>query len=274
MSTDPTRIVPFSFGSDTIDTGAFAQLTCVVSHGDTPISITWSLKGDIISSEPSITTTMIGARTSILIISSVGYRHSGEYRCNAINEAGMASYSTELKVNGDLCLSEGGKGSRKRCHFPQFCSFLLCRTLIYIMSTAGLDLETSLMQGHVTEPSYQSFSPSKLLLEVNLDSSLLITISEPPEILPMTFGKEIINEGDFGQLVCTVIRGDEPLAFTWSLQGDVVSSEPGLVTSQLGTRTSILMINSVGHRHIGKYTCNVSNQAGSISATAELKVNG
>jgi hypothetical protein len=93
--------VPFSFGSDTVDNGAYAQLTCVVSHGDTPIAITWSLKGDTVSSEPSITTTMIGQRTSILIISAVGYRHSGEYRCNAINDAGMASHSTELKVNGD-----------------------------------------------------------------------------------------------------------------------------------------------------------------------------
>ena len=90
----------------------------------------------------------------------------------------------------------------------------------------------------------------------------------------MNFGKDIVNEGDFGQLVCTVIRGDEPLSFTWSLQGDVVSSEPGLMTSQLGTRTSILMINSVGQRHVGKYTCNFSNIAGATSATAELKVNG
>ena len=101
-----------------------------------------------------------------------------------------------------------------------------------------------------------------------------LTFSESPEILPMNIGKEIVNEGDFGQLVCTVIRGDEPLSFTWSLHGDVVSSEPGLMTSQLGTRTSILMINSVGHRHIGKYTCNVSNVAGSASSTAKLKVNG
>ena len=111
-----------------------------------------------------------------------------------------------------------------------------------------------------------------MLFFVYLDKSPYL--SESPEILPMGFGKDIVNEGDFGQLVCTVIRGDEPLSFTWSLHGDVVSSEPGLMTSQLGTRTSILMINSVGHRHIGKYTCNVSNIAGATSATAELKVNG
>lgn len=93
-------------------------------------------------------------------------------------------------------------------------------------------------------------------------------------MLPITFGQDIVNEGDFGQLVCTVVRGDEPLAFTWHLHGDIVSSEPGLTTSQLGSRTSILMIQSVGHRHSGKYTCNVSNQAGSASSSTDLKVNG
>lgn len=99
--TEPPRIVPFNFGSEVIDEGAFAQLTCVVSHGDLPISITWSLKGDSINSEPSMSTTMVGSRTSILIITSVGYRHSGEYRCTARNEAGSDSYSAELKVNGE-----------------------------------------------------------------------------------------------------------------------------------------------------------------------------
>ena len=65
------------------------------------MSLSWSLKGDIISSEPSITTTMIGTRTSILIISSVGYRHSGEYTCRAKNKAGTSTQSATLKVNGE-----------------------------------------------------------------------------------------------------------------------------------------------------------------------------
>jgi len=83
-----------------------------------------------------------------------------------------------------------------------------------------------------------------------------------------------MDEGDFGQLVCTVLRGDEPFSLTWSLHGDIVSSEPGLQTSQIGSRTSMLMIDSVGPRHVGLYRCNVSNKAGSVSASAELKVNG
>ena len=97
---------------------------------------------------------------------------------------------------------------------------------------------------------------------------------EPPVVTPLSFGKEIVNEGDFGQLVCTVLRGDPPFSFQWSLQGDVVHTEPGLSTSQIGGRTSMLMINSVGHRHSGQYTWTGSNLAGVVSESTELKVNG
>ncbi len=83
-----------------MDEGSFAQVTCSVTKGDEPLTITWSLHGDVISSEPSLTTTMIGTRTSILIIGSVGYRHSGIYTCRAINPAGSVTHSAELKVNG------------------------------------------------------------------------------------------------------------------------------------------------------------------------------
>ena len=80
--------------------GDFAQLTCVITRGDKPLSITWSLKGDIINSDPTLTTTMIGTQTSFLMISSVDYQHSGTYTCRAENPAGVATHSAELKVNG------------------------------------------------------------------------------------------------------------------------------------------------------------------------------
>ena len=105
LITEPPEIVPFTFGADSIDQGKFAQLTCSIRSGDKPLAITWSLKGDIISSDPVMTTTMIGQQTSLLIITSVDYQHSGVYTCRAENPAGIATYSAELKVNGKKILS-------------------------------------------------------------------------------------------------------------------------------------------------------------------------
>ena len=98
---EPPSIVPFSFGRDVIDSGEYAQLTCVVSRGDMPITITWSLKGQELNSGPSITTNMLGRRASILIISNVDYSHVGEYTCRATNMAGSVTYAAKLNVNGN-----------------------------------------------------------------------------------------------------------------------------------------------------------------------------
>ena len=98
---EPPKIVPFSFDTS-VNEGDVAQLARFVSRGDEPLRITWSLKGDIISSEPSLTTTMMGNRASMLMITSVGYRHSGTYTCTASNNAGAVQHSAELKVKGKL----------------------------------------------------------------------------------------------------------------------------------------------------------------------------
>jgi hypothetical protein len=113
-----------------------------------------------------------------------------------------------------------------------------------------------------------------MILKNNKKCFNVLILSEPPKILPFSFGQNTINEGQIGQLVCTVIGGDEPFSITWSLQGDELSSGPDLTTSQIGSRTSILMINSVAHRHSGTYTCNVSNYAGTALHSAKLVVNG
>ena len=80
---------------------------CAVTRGDRPLSITWSLKGDIISSDPVLTTTMIGHQTSLLIISAVDYQHSGTYTCRAENPAGIRTHSAELQVNGNYMHGTG-----------------------------------------------------------------------------------------------------------------------------------------------------------------------
>ena len=104
---EPPQIIPFTFGKPVTDSGDFAQLTCVVSRGDMPVTITWSLKGQKLNSGPSITTTMVGTRTSMLIISDVDFTHIGEYTCRATNKAGSVTHSAVLKVNGKGVVTQG-----------------------------------------------------------------------------------------------------------------------------------------------------------------------
>ena len=94
--------MPLTFGADTLDEGQLAQVMCFVTKGDEPLKISWSLHGEIVSSEPSLTTTSLGTRTSMLSIQNVGYRHSGTYTCTATNKAGSSSQSVKLHVNGNL----------------------------------------------------------------------------------------------------------------------------------------------------------------------------
>ena len=102
----------------------------------------------------------------------------------------------------------------------------------------------------------------------------LIFSSEPPKIAPFSFPSDIVDEGSYVQVMCSVVKGDEPLKITWHLQGAVVSSEPSLTTTMLGTRSSILTITNVGYRHAGEYACMAQNPAGAVTHSAELRVKG
>ena len=98
--------------------------------------------------------------------------------------------------------------------------------------------------------------------------------TEQPELSPLSFGGDILNEGDFAQVSCIVRKGDQPLAISWSFHGSNITSELGIVITPLGVRGSSLMIPSVGHKHRGTYTCKASNAAGVQTKRVELNVNG
>lgn len=98
------HITPFEFEGEA-NTDDSVQLTCYVSKGDTPLTISWTLNGKKISSHSGISVVPIGERTSLLIISSVQAEHAGVYTCTAANRAGQVVHNATLLVNG-ICVFE------------------------------------------------------------------------------------------------------------------------------------------------------------------------
>ena len=101
-----------------------------------------------------------------------------------------------------------------------------------------------------------------------------IPFLEPPMMLPISFGSNVMSEGDFAQVSCIVSRGDQPLTISWTFHGNDISSELGIITTPIGNRGSMLVIGSVANHHRGNYTCTASNKAGVRQETASLNVNG
>ena len=84
--------------------GDFAQISCIITSGDQPVTLAWSFHGEGNSkrtlSDDGIAITNIGKRMSMLVIDQVRSTHQGSYTCRATNPAGTKFHTALLKVNG------------------------------------------------------------------------------------------------------------------------------------------------------------------------------
>lgn len=101
--------------------------------------------------------------------------------------------------------------------------------------------------------------------------SLLLVL---PKIHPFSFGDDPSYLGDSATVQCSLIAGDMPVKFSWSLNGKNVEDIPGVTTGSFGKKISVLAIDSVQEHHSGNYTCIVKNAAGYASHSTELIVKG
>lgn len=93
-------INPFAFDSP-VYSGDDVQVTCYVSRGDEPISVSWTLNGEpLTDSRSGVQILNVGSKTSLLTLANVNHQSDGEYRCWAKNPAGSASLPASLTVYG------------------------------------------------------------------------------------------------------------------------------------------------------------------------------
>ena len=96
----PPKIVPFSFQDEQLVEGLLVRVSCVVSRGDLPLTITWLKDGLPIPSELLISTRVFDEYSSVLSIDPVSSKHNGNYTCVARNHAASAFHTAELKIQG------------------------------------------------------------------------------------------------------------------------------------------------------------------------------
>lgn len=95
-----------------------------------------------------------------------------------------------------------------------------------------------------------------------------------PHITPFLF-EEVPSRGESVQINCYVTKGDVPVKFSWTFNGEPITSQLFSVEiSPYGKKSSILTIESVDKSHIGNYSCTASNRAGASSFLTELFVKG
>ena len=95
-----------------------------------------------------------------------------------------------------------------------------------------------------------------------------------PKILPFNFGEEDYTSGMSAQLQCIVTEGDIPVDIRWITSGQTHSALSGITITKIGSKSSIMQIDSVDASHSGNYTCTAHNSAGQASYTAQLTVVG
>jgi hypothetical protein len=104
----PPRIVPFNF-DEPIYSGQSAQITCLVSEGDTPLNISWwfrkSDNSELIPLPNGITVNKMGTKLSMLFIESTSSYFAGSYACIVENRAGTSKYTSTLNVHGKMILT-------------------------------------------------------------------------------------------------------------------------------------------------------------------------
>ncbi|XP_049855344.1 Down syndrome cell adhesion molecule-like protein Dscam2 [Schistocerca gregaria] len=90
---DPILIKP------KLQRGMRIHLTCIVSKGDSPVSIVWLKDGSNISQGQGITEKTIDDFSSTLSFSSLTVKHTGNYTCRATNAVAVANYTVPVVVN-------------------------------------------------------------------------------------------------------------------------------------------------------------------------------
>ncbi|XP_023287722.1 hemicentin-1 [Orussus abietinus] len=268
-------IAPISFGAELVNWGEQVTAVCSVLKGDLPIDIRWSLDGEEISPEthPDVAVTRTGKKSSMLGIDAVTARHAGEYTCVAGNLAGTTSHSATLSVNVAPLLAPISFGAELVNWGEQVSA--VCSVL---KGDFPIEIRWSLNGEEIspeTHPDVAIIKTGNMISLMSVTSvtarhageytcvagnlagstshSATLSVNVAPQVSPISFGDEPVNWGEQVSATCSILKGDFPVEIQWSLNGEEISqrTRSDVVITKVGSKTSVLTIDSVTARHAG-----------------------
>lgn len=78
------------------------RTVCGVSSGDPPLVVSWLKEGQPLTPALGVNVSALDPYSSLLSISSLDQRHSGDFTCVASNPAAEVRYTAKLQVKGNV----------------------------------------------------------------------------------------------------------------------------------------------------------------------------
>ncbi|EGI61628.1 Down syndrome cell adhesion molecule-like protein [Acromyrmex echinatior] len=289
----PPIVQEFAFTKLPMNAGEFANLQCIVSSGDLPLNIRWSYPGEEMGGSSGVLAKKVADRVSMLMISVITARHTGEYVCTAENAAGTASHSTVLTVNVAPEIMPFVIGEE-----PANWGDTITVTCTVLKGDHPIQIEWAHNGEPISRdhPDISIVSTSKRVSLLTIDavtarhageytctasnvaggtsSSASLAVNVAPHIGPFAISDGPANWGDMVSATCSIMKGDFPVKIVWTFNGKPISLHDSDITiTNINKHMSALSIESVAARHAGEYTCVATNRAGNVSHSTILVVN-
>ncbi|XP_040165887.1 Down syndrome cell adhesion molecule-like protein Dscam2 isoform X36 [Anopheles arabiensis] len=288
----PPKIVPFSFGDETMNSGDSGSVQCNVLSGDFPLSIRWYFNGYLID-DHTVTITSIGKRLSVLNIDSVHGRHAGNYTCEAQNKAETVSYTTELLVNvpprwilepTDKAFAQGSnaKVECKADGFPK--PQVTWKKAVGDTPGEYKDLRSNdssirVEEGSLFIQNIQKSNEGYYLCEAingigsGLSAVTLITVQAPPEFVEK-LRNQTARRGEPSVLQCEA-KGEKPIGILWNMNNirlDPKSDNRYTIREEILPNgvTSSLSIKRTERSDSALFTCMATNAFGSDDTSINM----
>uniref|UniRef100_T1JHX4 Ig-like domain-containing protein n=1 Tax=Strigamia maritima TaxID=126957 RepID=T1JHX4_STRMM len=273
------------------------RVSCVVSRGDLPLSISWLKDDQNLTPELAISIRKFDEYSSVMSIDPVTIKHAGNYTCTARNHAGVSAHTTQLIVRvppkwvieqEDVTISTGKT------------LFLHCQAEGFPLPIITWEKATSIDDIRITEKiktteEVQIYSNGTLVFKniQRLDEGLYICIANNDIQEPLSHVVSVkiqaapefelpnleikAKKGEAIEITCQA-SGNFPILYSWTVNNHIINEDHTrykILVEQneaIAESTSKLHISWVDRKDSTEFSCAATNDIGKSVMKANLIV--